>query len=482
MKKAVLLLIYSLIIAPYLLFSQSKLKTKITNADKEGIGYASIVLKGTSLGTISNANGDFELALPVDDTNQQIVISCIGYKSQKYNIDSLLRIQKNGAVPVLRLAKQSYQLQEIVVGKQEILKDAKQIFANAINELPNLLDDQPHIGKYYFRQAHRDDSSMNRLIEAAVSIYDPGINSKINQCKLNIDELQSSLDNREVDFETLLGFYQYIEKKKDIAEDSLLVNTELYTDPEVQKRLVRALDNNKASFPKFFIGTNMIRAAQKDKRRGSKKVNPWFVNGGPLISKTFMKKHRFKLDSIIQYNGEATYKVKILPNKNYPGLEGQEHKFIPIGIAYIRLKDYALFSLDYGHINNPQYKGYKFKGKRHGGFKGKFYYYYQFKIRFKEYNNRFHLNYLYSKRGDYNSSLRKKTGNGKQRLIQELVNTEIINDQNIVNKQLNQLSWRGDVYEQLPYNKEFWNNYSIMLPTLEQGKLKKNLQQELLKK
>jgi hypothetical protein len=451
--------------------------TKITNADKEGIGYASIVLKGTNLGTITNASGDFELALPDNIGKHQIVISCLGYKSQEYAVDSLLQIQKRGETPILHLSKQSYQLQEIVVDKQEILKDAKQIFTKAIQELPNLLDDQPHIGKYYFRQSHRNKSSMNRLIEAAVSIYDPGISNTIEGCKFNIDELQSSLDNRDIDFKSLLGVYKYMAKKKNVPKDSLLLNSINHNDPIVKEILINNLDNSKASFSKFYTTANMIRAAQKDKRRGSKKVNPWFVDGGPFICKTFMKRHRFKLDTIIQFNDEATYKIKILPNKNYLGLEGQERRFMPIGIAYVRLKDFAIFSLDYGFITNPKYKGYKFRGERHGIFKGKYKYHYLFKIKFKEYNSKFYLNYLYSIRGDYNDDL-----SGSHKVIQEMVNTEIINDQSNISQQLKQKSWKGDHYEKLPYHKDFWDKYTTMLPTLEQENLKKNLQQELLKK
>jgi hypothetical protein len=478
MSKTLSHLLFVLILVPTTLFSQNKLKANISNGEQKAIAYASVALKGTSLGTISNPNGNFELALPSDDTKQQIVISCIGYKSQAFAVDSLLKIQKKGGTPKLYLNKHSYQLQEITVGKQEILKDAQQIFANAINELPKLLDDQPHIGKYYFRQSHGNKNSINRLIEAAVSIYDPGISHKIEECKFNIDELQSNLDNRDIDFKSLLSVYKYMAKKKDVPKDSLLLNSSNHNDPRVKELLINNLDNSKASFSKFFTATNMIRAAQKDERRGSKKVNPWFVNGGPFICKTFMKKHRFKLDTIIQCDGEATYKVKILPNKNYLGLEGQESKFMPIGIAYIRLKDFAIFNLDYGFISNPKYKGFKYRGERQGGFTGNYRYHYKFKIRFKEYNNKFYLSYLYSSRVDYNNGM--TTGGNK--VIQEMVNTEIINDQDIVNLQFKQLSWKGDHYEKLPYHKEFWDNYTTMLPSLEQENLKKNLEQELLKK
>ncbi|PXX97886.1 hypothetical protein DF185_18130 [Marinifilum breve] len=474
MKPIAIKIFCALLLAPFSVFSQNKLKANISNGEQKTIAYASVALRGTSLGTISNTNGDFELALPSGDTKQQIVISCIGYKSQAFPVDSLLQIQKNGGIPKLCLNKHSYQLMEITVGKQEILKDAKQIFANAINELPKLLDDQPHIGKYYFRQSHGNKTSINRLIEAAVSIYDPGISHKIEDCKFNIDELQSSLDNRDIDFKSLLGVYKYMAKKKDVPKDSLLLNTTNHNDPRVKELLINNLDNSKASFSKFFTATNMIRAAQKNARRGSKKVNPWFVNGGPFICKTFMKKHRFKLDTIIPYNGEATYKVKILPNKNYSGLEYQKKSFIPIGIAYIRLKDYAFLSLDYGYINNPKYNGFKLHGKRYGQFNGKFFYHYRIKMRFKEYYSKLYLQHLYYKVNDYNSN--------DTDMIQEMVNTEIINAPEIVNQQLKQLRWKGDHYEKLPYHKEFWDNYTTMLPSLEQENLKKNLEQELLKK
>jgi hypothetical protein len=482
MQKYILPLLFCFWVFPYSGYSQNKLKGHISNSDREAIPYASLVLKGSSRGTISNPNGDFELALADKQKGQYLSISCIGYKTETFSVDSLWKVQRDSQTINLILPSHAYQLHEVVVNKQEIVKDPRQIFAKAIEQLPSLLDASPHIGKYYFRQTHRDDSSMNRLIEAAVSIYDPGINYKIKDCKFNIDQLQSSLDNRIFDYEVLLGVYRLIQKRKNIVKDSILINASSYNDPIVQQHLINAFDNNKASFSKFFTSTNMIRSAQKERRKSSKKINPWFVNGGPLISKTFLKRHKFKLDTIIQYNGEPVYKIKILPNKNYPGLEGQRDKFIPIGIAYIKLKDYALFDLDYGYINNPKYKGYRFRGKRHGGFKGKFYYHYQFKISFKEYNNKYYLSYLYSKRGDYNSSLRMKTGNGRQLLIQELVNTDIITDRETVQNQLGKLNWKGNQYEKLPFNKSFWEKYSTMLPTIEQQNLKENLELELLKK
>lgn len=211
----------------------------------------------------------------------------------------------------------------------------------------------------------------------------------------------------------------------------------------------------------------MIRSIQNVRRKKSLRINPHFKNGRPIITKSFIKEHRFKLDTILMYKNDPIYKIKILPNKRYPKIKYQQHSLIPIGIAYIRIKDFAFLNLDYGYIKNPNYKH----------FKGKLRYYFRFKIRFEEFNKKLYLSYLYSNRFDYNSDLSRR-----RRLIQELSISEIINDKNIIDQQLNRLGWKGDHYEKLPYNKEFWETYSIMLPTLEQEKLKKNLEHELLKK
>lgn len=467
MSKFIILSLLINIISVFNIKAQSKLSCKLEDHHKRAIPYASIKIMPGSCGTITNKDGYFEIKYLNKDEFENIKVSCIGYQTKTFNIDSLLEIQKTNRTINLTLKKQSYQLQEIIISKQEILKDAKQIFANAINELPNLLDNKPHIGKYYFRQSHQLDTSINRLIETAVSIYDPGINNSIKDCKFNIDQLQSSLDNRSKNYKTLLSDYLYSIKKKRLSGDSRIKTNSSYKDPLIQKYLLEALDHSKASFSKFFTSTNMIRSIQNVRRKKSLRINPHFKNGRPIITKSFIKEHRFKLDTILMYKNDPIYRIKILPNKKYPQIKYQKHSLIPIGIAYIRIKDYAFLNLDYGYIKNPNYKHYK----------GKFRYYFHFKVKFEEFNKKLYLSYLYSNRFDYNSDLSRR-----RRLIQELSISEIINNQDSINKQQNTLKWKGDHYEKLPYNKEFWNNYSTMLPTHEEQLLKNNLIKDIKNK
>ncbi|WP_321295331.1 carboxypeptidase-like regulatory domain-containing protein [Marinifilum fragile] len=455
------------IIFIYTVRAQTKVIFKLEDQQNKAIPYASIRIIPGNSGTITNANGFFEIKFSNQEGFDQIQISCIGYKSKLLSIDSLLKRNKNNQVISITLNKQSYQLQEVIIRKQEVLKNAKQIVVNAINELPNLLDTAAHIGKYYFKQSHKLDTSISRLIEAAVSIYDPGIHKNINECKFNIDQLQSSLDNRKADYKSILRSYLISRKKKWHLGDPRIKTNSSYKDTLIQRYLIEDLDHSKASFSKFFTSTNMIRSIEKGRRKKSLRINPFFTNGRPIITDSFTKEHLFKLDCILMYNNEAVYKIKILPNKRYPKIKYMQDSKIPIGFMYVRIKDFAFLYLDYGYINNPNYKYSK----------GRLKHYFRFKVKYEQFNKHLYLCYLFSDRFDYTSDLTRR-----RRVIQELSLSKIINNQDIISKQVNTLNWKGDIYEKLPYNQEFWNNYSTMLPTDEEQLLKINLIKEIQKK
>jgi hypothetical protein len=216
----------------------------------------------------------------------------------------------------------------------------------------------------------------------------------------------------------------------------------------------------------------MIRGVQYKKRKKSLKINPYFTKGRPIITYSFLKEHQFKLDTILLLNEEPVYKIKILPNKKYPKIRYQEKSLIPIGTACIRVKDFAFLNFDYGYISNPNRKYYR-KNTR---------FYYRFKMEFKEYNNQLYLSYLYSMKTDYNHKYYTKRKNGRQRIVQELINTKIIQNKKSINQQLSNLKWNGNQYQNLPFNQKFWKNYSIMLPTQEETLLKDDLIKSISKK
>ena len=57
--------------------------------NQEPIPYASIVVTGTTLGTACNPKGMFELSIPGEWAHTSIRVSCIGYISKTFSLDSI---------------------------------------------------------------------------------------------------------------------------------------------------------------------------------------------------------------------------------------------------------------------------------------------------------------------------------------------------------------------------------------------------------
>jgi TonB-linked SusC/RagA family outer membrane protein len=81
---------------------------KVTNENGAGIGNVSVLLKGTDLGTVTNADGSFSLRIPDDKAGGVLVFSSVGYTTQEVNIGG-----KNSVT--VQLKSESKDLNEVIV-------------------------------------------------------------------------------------------------------------------------------------------------------------------------------------------------------------------------------------------------------------------------------------------------------------------------------------------------------------------------------
>ena len=78
-----MLWITALLLSPYLLFGQSTFTIKGTVKDKaDPLPGASILIEGTTTGTISDMNGNYELNVTTDQRTISVAFSSIGYTRQ----------------------------------------------------------------------------------------------------------------------------------------------------------------------------------------------------------------------------------------------------------------------------------------------------------------------------------------------------------------------------------------------------------------
>src|ERR1700728_4436966 len=87
--------------------------------DENGLGYpgAGITVKGTTIGTVSDVNGDFSLDVP--DANHVLVIQAIGYTPQN--------VTESGAALTIKLQPTAKQLEGAVVTALGVKREARSL-------------------------------------------------------------------------------------------------------------------------------------------------------------------------------------------------------------------------------------------------------------------------------------------------------------------------------------------------------------------
>jgi TonB-linked SusC/RagA family outer membrane protein len=107
MKKSLLLFLFMAVLLNVRLYAQErKITGKVTGADGNGLAGVSITLKGTSSGTIADAEGSFSLNVPGD--NAELVFSFVGHTSQVIKVGTSTTID-------VQLAEDVTALEEVVV-------------------------------------------------------------------------------------------------------------------------------------------------------------------------------------------------------------------------------------------------------------------------------------------------------------------------------------------------------------------------------
>lgn len=205
--------------------------TILDRETSEPLGYASVGLKAVAIGTISNANGEFDFHMPSEYRNEVMVISMLGYKNFEAPVWSLI-----GQSQVIRMEKSPIVLEEIVVSDTLTGQDILEI---ALSRIGQNYPMQPFLLDGFYRDVKKVGGTYISLLEAAVRIYDENYEEPRNKYKLResvrLVEVRQSLG-----YES--KFTTYFDQDN-LLEDLLLHNNIRYrhfTDgEEVFSKMVR---------------------------------------------------------------------------------------------------------------------------------------------------------------------------------------------------------------------------------------------------
>ena len=446
-------------------FSQVELKSRVVDfMTYEPLENASIYVDKSTIGSVSNVDGKFVLSIPKRLENDTLVISSIGFKSFKILVSEFVNDED------IFLEEDVASLDEILIVAETRPKTGNDVVLRAIGELPYNLPEQPFLQKGFLRHKERNVKEYKWLIESAITLYDSSYASGSERnLKINVDENRKSYDLRDVD--SLFAYSSYL---RSTSEDFKMKSKQLRRDTIQTEKLVEAIkwnDERVNGLGFLFKGKlNLIRNANMS---------------NSLFGKNMLEGHQFKIDTVLVDNGRKIYKIEITRGLDFVGLntkgiynEGFETK----GWIYIYWDTFAIKRIEYDLIASSDKQ--KSRSKSLLGTLNN----HKLIISYIEYEGKMYPNYYYYETpklvnvGDRSSDKLYKTEEEKKRLkeeqfyytVQEILFTEIIQDPELVSEELNN-PWSDDIFIQRPYNKEFWENYNILLEGEEEEKLVQDL-------
>lgn len=440
-------------------YAQTELKnTVVDSLDSFPIASASVYIKNTTIGTVTNIDGNFVLQVPQKHEQDTLIISSIGYSTFK------IPIQEFDNTAVIYLTEQQASLDEVVLVAEARPKTANEIVLKAIKKLERNLPDSSYIQKGFLRHKERNKNEFKWLIESAITVYDSGYASKsADYLKINVDQVRKSYDLRDVD--SLFTFASYKNqnskkklKAKDISRRSVttdqLLNAIKWNDTRVN-----GLQN-------LFQGKlNLLRNAN---------------NAKAIFGDEILEKHQFQLDTILVDNERKLYKIKIAASKDFVGLatkgifnEGYQAQ----GWLYIYYDNYAFKKIEYELVAaSPAQKD---RSKRLFDTQTN----HKLVITYIEYQDKMYPNYMYyetpklvnvgMKPSIKISKVEEARYNKEERYyytVQEILFSEIILDKEEI-AIAQQEDWDPDIFAPKPYNKEFWKSYNVLLESEEDEQL-----------
>jgi hypothetical protein len=167
--------------------------TVIDSKTKKELVYATITVSGTNISTITNSQGDFSIKIPLNNLNNQIIVSYLGYTSQVINIQNL-----SPSGNVIKLETYIEELSEIKIEA----KDAKSLVLEMLRRRgKNYFSEQTTMTGFY-RETIKKRRNYVSLSEAVVEIYKQSYTNAKNDV-LKLFKARKSTDYNKLDTLTL---------------------------------------------------------------------------------------------------------------------------------------------------------------------------------------------------------------------------------------------------------------------------------------
>jgi len=353
-------------IIPFSAFPQDNMLfmgTVSNSSSGQPLSYVNITVG--NIGTYSNLDGKFKLIIPAgnNSTSNILVMSSVSYNTVALLVDTI----ESGKEYEIKMKASVYSLEEVIIEGERLEIEAKEIVANAISRIAEYTPIDNYVLESFYRQAHyltnpgSGELKYLHYMEAALLLQSyPGLPyvSRIKEIRRSDDQRVSS----------------YSEK----SDTKKL---------EIQQKF---------KFEDVFLRLDYLKPTSESKE-DLFMMSPVVGN----LNNDFIKRHKFKIDTITHYNDELVYVIKILPSKKSLDINTGlgKHFYVPIGRLFITGEDYYILEVQYSYILNCKEKdnlSCKINLARSQGQELFF-----DVVKYKKINGKLYLNYLLREEGDH---------------------------------------------------------------------------------
>ncbi len=171
MKPKIKTLFIIVLFTPMGLCAQNNLFGKILDFEtRRPVSYANVTI-GLTLGTASDENGSFVIDIISEVVGGQYInISCIGYGSARFSLDSLKALKKTNLIFFLK--PQATILKEIVVSEKRISPD--DVVRGSLKETEMNYIQSPFNMEFYSKIIVKDSAKTYYVVESIVDTYRKG--------------------------------------------------------------------------------------------------------------------------------------------------------------------------------------------------------------------------------------------------------------------------------------------------------------------
>ncbi len=178
---------------------------------KKPVVFANVILKGTSIGTVTNADGEFLIKAPAKSNIQLLEISHIGYETNFIKLPDL-----EGDNAIIMLSSVTVPIEGVTVS----YGDPVQLLLTAINNIPKNYSRDPVMLKAFYRETIKQNRNYVGVAEAVLDIYKSEYGNSVGSDRPLIYKGRKSQDYKKMD--TIIVKLQggpYVSLMLDIAKN-----------------------------------------------------------------------------------------------------------------------------------------------------------------------------------------------------------------------------------------------------------------------